>query len=295
MWYLIWIIQSIFSSISMILSKKVLENKKIWNDLQTFFIRLNYFLFIVIILYFGAFGISINIPENFFNIWNVWFFIFSTMILYVTYPLRRIAYANEKISVLQPFAMLSQIFPIVIGFIFLASERTSLATFFIALLTSFLVVWFSVDFGKIKINRYSMMVLTSSLIKSVQVFAVLYFLKILSPIWFFFFETIIVMFIATFLLFFNKQRWEIKLLTKDYVKLFLFSNSVAFIALMLNFTLYVEIWIVATSLLNMLYLVFVYVLSYLVFGDKPCRKDLFLSFLIVFAILLSSYLKFKGF
>lgn len=293
MLYIIWVLQSTLSSFWMILSKKVLENKKIWNNLQTFFTRFSYFLIILTVLYFWFFWLSFSIPDEFLGFWNIFLFVSSTLLLYTTYPLRRIAYANEKISVLQPFAMLNQIFPIIIWFMFVASERTSLSTFLIALIVSFFVIFLSVDFKNIRINNYSLMVLTSSLIKSVQVFAVLYFLKMLNPVWFFLFETLIVIIISIFLLFLRNERWEIKLITKAYAKIFFLSCFVSLVAILLNLTLYVNIWIIATSLLNLLYLVFVYILSYIFFWDKPSRKDVFLSFLIVFAILLSSYLKLK--
>jgi hypothetical protein len=50
-------------------------------------------------------------------------------------------------------------------------------------------------------NKYSLMVLTSSIIKSWQVFAVLYFLTLLNPASFYFIESILIIFISTFLIF----------------------------------------------------------------------------------------------
>jgi hypothetical protein len=44
------------------------------------------------------------------------------------------------VSVLQPYAMLFQVFPVIIGFIFIASERANLITFISAIIASIIVI-----------------------------------------------------------------------------------------------------------------------------------------------------------
>jgi hypothetical protein len=132
-------------------------------------------------------------------------FILSAIALYFTYYLRRTAYANEKVSVLQPFAMLFQIFPVIIGFIFIATERANLITFLMAILASFIVIIPSIDFKNLKINKYSLMVLLSSTIKSAQLFFILHLLLKLNPQTLYFIESSIIIVLATIMMITKKE------------------------------------------------------------------------------------------
>jgi len=117
--------------------------------------------------------------------------------------------------------MLFQVFPIIIGFLFISTQRQNIITFIFALIASFIVILSNVDFKKITINKYSLMVLISSIIKSFQVFATLYFLTILSPSNFYLVETILVIIISLILMFSKREFKEFKLLEKRYIKLLL--------------------------------------------------------------------------
>jgi hypothetical protein len=62
--------------------------------------------------------------------------------------------------------MLFQVFPVILGFIFIATERANLITFLSALTASFIVIIPNIDWKNFKMNKYSLMVLASSTIKS---------------------------------------------------------------------------------------------------------------------------------
>jgi len=295
-WIIIWVIQSFLNAFWMILTKKVVENKKIWNNWQTFISRSNHaiFLWILFLLSYYIFDIkslSLDIDPNFWNVKNILLFLIATFGLYITYPLRRIAYANEKVSVLQPFAMLFQVFPVILGFIFIASERANLITFITAILASLVVIIPNIDWNNFKMNKYSLMVLTSSIIKSAQVFAALYFLTILTPSNFYFLESILIIIISSFLIFFKKEFNEIKLLTKKYTKLLFANNFVAVISILLSLTMFKSLWVVLTSLLSLLYLIFIYILGYFILKEKPKKKDIIITFLVSILIIIWVFFK----
>ncbi len=193
MWLILWIIQSFLASFWMILTKKVVENKAVWNNWQTFISRMNHatfigVLFIVSTYFLDIDNLKLNVSSDIINFKNVLLFLTSACLLYITYPLRRTAYANEKVSTLQPFAMLFQVFPVILGFTFIATERANVITFISAIVASFIVILPNIDFKNFKINKYSLMVLLSSIIKSWQIFIVLYFLTIVTPSNFYFIE-----------------------------------------------------------------------------------------------------------
>jgi len=88
--------------------------------------------------------------------------------------------------------MLFQVFPVIIGFIFIASERINVLTFIFAILASFIVILPNINFKTFKLNKYSLMVLISSIIKSFHVFATVYFLTKLNAVNFYLIETILI-------------------------------------------------------------------------------------------------------
>jgi len=288
MW-IIWIIQSFLGASGLVITKKVLENKLIWNNLQTFISRFSHAIILLSIFWFWF--MEYNIPEASITTFNIWLWIIATIWIYITYPLRRIAYANEKISVLQPFIMLFQVFPIILGFIFIASERLNIITFLMAIAAAFVVIWANMDFKNIKINKYSLMVLTSSIIKSIQIFAILYFLTFLSPASIYFTESILIIFFAIALLLIKWEFWEFKLITKKYLALLLSSNVVIIVSILLSLTLYSTLWVVATSLISLLYLVFVYILWYFFLKDIPSKKDVFVTIFVVLSVVIWLYFK----
>lgn len=289
MWIIIWIIQSFLNSIWMILTKKVLENKKVWNNIQTLFSRTNHFIIIILLFLFWFF--DFNITSGGFSNKDILLLLIATSWLYLTYPLRRTAYANEKISTLQPFSMLFQVFPIIIWFIFIASERANFLTFIFALLASMVAVLPNIDFKTFKINKYSLMVLISSIIKSFQLFATVYFLTKLDAVNFYLLETIIIILFSLVLLIIKKEFYQVKLINKKYVKLLTAANTVAVWSIIMVLTMYSSLWVVATSLLSLLYIFFVFSLSYIFLWEKPTKKDTIITILISICIFLWLFFK----
>ena len=289
MWIIIWVIQSFLNSIWMILTKKVLENKKVWNNLQTLFSRTNHFIIIILLFTFWFF--DFNMSNWTFSNKDILLLLIATTWLYLTYPLRRTAYANEKISTLQPFSMLFQVFPIIIWFIFIASERANFLTFVFALLASMVAILPNIDFKTFKINKYSLMVLLSSIIKSFQLFATVYFLTKLDPVNFYLLETIIIIIFSFLLLLIKKEFYQFKLLNKKYLKLLTSANTVAVWSIIMVLTMYSSLWVVATSLLSLLYIFFVFSLWYIFLWEKPSKKDIITTILISICIFLGLYFK----
>ncbi len=289
MWIIIWVIQSFLNSIWMILTKKVLENKKVWNNIQTLFSRTNHFIIIVLLFSFWFF--DFNISSWTFSNKDILLLLIATTWLYLTYPLRRTAYANEKISTLQPFSMLFQVFPIIIWFIFIASERANFLTFIFALLASMVAILPNIDFKTFKINKYSLMVLLSSIIKSFQLFATVYFLTKLDPVNFYLLETIIIIIFSLLLLIIKKEIYQFKLLNKKYLKLLTSANTVAVWSIIMVLTMYSSLWVVATSLLSLLYIFFVFTLWYIFLWEKPSKKDIITTILISICIFFGLYFK----
>ena len=286
---LIWIIQSFLAAFGMVMTKKMVERRKIWNNWQTIINRGSHVLILLPVILLGF--LNYQIPNEKLTGFNIGLFIIASILLSITYPLRRIAYAHEKVSVLQPFAMLFQVFTIIIGFIFIASERANLITFLMALLASCIVIWTNIHIRKIKINKYSLMVLSSSIIKSVQVFSMLYFIKFLSPATFYITESLTIIFISMIIVIGKSEFDQLRLLTKSYLKLLLQTNIIIIIAIIIALGMYKNLWIVATSLISLLYLVFVYLFWYMLLREIPAKKDIFVTILVSLCIIVGVIFK----
>ncbi len=281
---LLWIFQSLLNATWMVLTKKIVENKKIWNNLQTLFNRWYHLIIISILFIFWFFDynyIQAEITNN-----DLLLLVIATIWLYITYPLRRTAYANEKVSTLQPYAMLFQVFPIIIWFIFISTERANFITFLSAISASLVVILTSIDYKKFKFNKYSLMVLISSIIKSFQIFAVIYFLTKFNPASFYFTETILVVTISLILITFKKEFSEIKLLTKQYIKLLIIANTIVITSILIALTMYSTLWVVLTSLLSLLYLGFIYILWYFILKEIPTKKDIIVTLFVAICIII---------
>lgn len=291
-WIILWIFQSFMNAFGMVLSKKVVENKAVWNNWQTFISRTNHVIFIIIILLIiSIFSINIesmkfDLPENIISYTNIFLFVIATVWIYITYFLRRNAYANEKVSVLQPFAMLFQVFPVILGFIFIASERANLITFLVAIIASFIVILPNIDWKEFKMNKYSFMVLLSSTIKSGQLFVVLYFLTIVSPITFYFIESLFIIIISIIMILIKSEFNEVKKITKKYAKLLFSANLVVIFSILLVLTMYSSLGVVTTSLLSLLYLVFIYIFWYLLLKEIPSKKDVLIAIWVSICIVI---------
>jgi hypothetical protein len=167
----------------------------------------------------------------------------------------------------------------------------NIITFFMAIIASFLVILTSIDLKKIQINKYSLMVLASSTIKSFQLFAVLYLLTQVSPVSFYITESILIIFMSLTLIFIKKEFHEIKLLTKKYLKIIIWANFIIISSIILSLTMYTTLWVVGTSLISLLYLLFIYTLWFIILKETPTKKDILVSLWVALCIIIGMYFK----
>lgn len=125
------ILQSALNALGTVVTQRVLVKRAVGNDWQTFIARTSNFAVLSVFLALSFFPFPTKVFESGL-LTTVGLFVISTAMVYSTYPLRRAAYMNEKISVLQPFVMARQAFVVVASY-FLLAESVSIVTFFSAL------------------------------------------------------------------------------------------------------------------------------------------------------------------
>lgn len=276
------ILQSALNALSTVVTQRVLVRRAVGNDWQTFIARTSNFALLSVFLAASFFEFP---KEAFESGWLVTLGLFalSTAMVYSTYPLRRTAYMNEKISVLQPFVMARQAFVVMASY-FLLSESVSPITFFAAL-SAIVVVTFAGTGGlKLSFNRYCAMIFAASFIQALQILLVVRFVNLWGAAGFFFVESLAIAAISLILIFARGKFSEWKLMTPDYVKLQLSANVIALGATVLVLFFYGSLGVVVTSLVSFLYLAFLYVINYLAIKEIPSKFDV-LSTLVVLALI----------
>jgi len=160
-----------------------------------------------------------------------------------------------------------------------------------AILASFIVISSSINLRNFKVNKYSLMVLWSSTIKSVQLFIILHLLTKLNPVSLYLIESLFIIWVALILMLFKNEYSEFKLISKKYCKLLFTANSIAIVSIILSLTMYSSLWVVATSLISLLYLVFVYIFWYFILKDSPAKKDIIMTILVALCIIIWLFFK----
>jgi hypothetical protein len=278
------VLQSALNALGTVVTQKVLAKRAVGNDWQTFIARGSNLVILTAFLSFSAF----EFPRAAFETGaaaTAGLFLLSTAMVYSTYPLRRTAYMNEKISVLQPFVMARQAFVVIASF-FLLSESVSVITFGSALLAIFVVTFAGTNGLKLAFNRYCAMVFGASLIQALQILIVVRFVSLWGAAGFYYVESIAIVIISAFLIVFRGKFSEWKNMTPDYLKLQIFSNVVALAAVVLTLFFYGTLGIVVTSLVSFLYLAFLYAMNYALSREIPSKGDVLstLAVLILIAV-----------
>jgi thiol:disulfide interchange protein len=89
----------------------------------------------------------------------------------------------------------------------------------------------------------------------------------------------------------NNEFWEFKIITKKYFNLLWLATTLWIISIILSLTMYKTLWVVTTSLLSLLYLIFIYFFWYLILWEKPTRKDVFITIFVSICIFIGVMFK----
>ncbi len=64
------------------------------------------------------------------------------------------------------------------------------------------------------------------------------------------------------------------------------TNSIVIVSILLSLTMYSSLWVVLTSLLSLLYLWFVYIISYFILKEIPSKKDVIVTIIVSIFIII---------
>jgi len=283
-----WILTACISAINTIVYKKLLVINT-QNKISS--IGLYGYMCLIVVLIIGIIyvvypsSITIDFSQiytSFFTIWGI--FLFSVFWMIANIP-AQIAYRQEKISVLTPFAETGRIITLILGFFLFAN--TSLVTFSFALVSAFVLVWASINFKSFAINKYCLFILLTWVIQSINTIIAGYIILKLSTFSFIFGVNIIAVCITLFYML-SFKRWELVTIpsqtTRPLLGMLTLNNLLWLVSYTITLYLMKELGIVMTSLLGMITMILTILSSYIFFRDIPTRKDIIVACIIMLCV-----------
>ncbi len=271
-----WIISAILSAIwdniykkSVMLSKWKISDKYyqfIWN------------LFMLLILPISYIFYSFEII----NLKILILLIITSSINIIAELFEQYAYKNEKMSILIPYWEFQSIFAILLWF-FIFWE-SSIITFILAIIAWSILVVGSINFKNIKFNKYCLALMISSFMQATKFIIYWFVLISISELSIMFYSSFIKTIILLIIIILAKEIYSYKRINKKMSSFILLENIVWISVTFITLFLIKELWIVQTVLIWMIYLAISMIIAFIVFKNKPTKKELFITISITILI-----------
>lgn len=213
-------------------------------------------------------------------------FIISSAFNVVVEYLEQYAFRHEKMWVLAPYSEAHTLFASVMGFLFFSDS--SLIAFLSALLGATTLMIGSVNFKKLKINRYCIALLFWGVLTAIRIIIFWVVLEKIAPLPSIFFSIASAFIIITLIILIRKEFHQV---LKSPLKLnkLIFAEGFFWI-FWVAITLYLikAEWVVQAVLSSMIYLAVAPIISYYFFGDRPKRKDIYIIAIIIICVLVGN-------
>lgn len=201
----------------------------------------------------------------------------SMTLMYASYPLRLGAYRNEKVTVLQPFAMARPVFTVILGFAFVASERANPWPFVFALLALAVIIGSQLKGGRLVFNRWSLMLAAAGLLGACQTFITVGFIRLLGGPAYYVAETAALLLISASALTVSRGWGGIAQVKRPWFALNAANGALGTLGVLILFEIYRTAGIVTGALAQLLFVAFVFVFSMSILRERPTFKDVAVS------------------
>ncbi|MDQ1343704.1 MAG: hypothetical protein QG650_424 [Patescibacteria group bacterium] len=196
------------------------------------------------------------------------------------------AYSHEKISVLTPYTQISEILCVLSGFVLFRSE-TSMNAFVGAIVASLVIFFSNFDWKKgFRFNKYCLLLAVSETFRAIAAVTSAFLVGLYHPFSIVFIQNSFGFVILGAYFLFRPRGFRIP--AKRHRFPFVWTNVVSnfcwIFVTAINLFLYREIGLVLAILVSMITLAVTLAASYLVYGDKPDKKDIIVAILVMFCI-----------
>lgn len=277
------ILSTILSSLWLIVWKKSLEINKT-SQLTFFFLWWIWWLILSFIFLFMWY-----LKSN--SFWNIWLIILTILVILITIPnttLSQKIYKTDKISNILPYEQIWKVITIISSF-FLFHDA-SITSLFIAIITVFVVIWFSIDFKTLKFPKSLPYIIISQTLLTIKTNIIAYILLKLSSVEFY----IVSQFLSTIIYFgiivLQGKIYEFKQ-NKKFYKFRLSASFIWSVNVLISYFLLSELWVVYSILLSFLWVWTSLLFSYIVFKDKPTKKNIIMTIIVLILVWIWFYFK----
>jgi len=192
------------------------------------------------------------------------------------------AYKNEKMSILIPYWEFKSIFAIVLWFFIFWDS--SIITFILAIIAWSILVIGSINFKNIKFNKYCLALMISSLMQAIKFIIYWFILISISELSIMFYSSFIKTIILLIIIIYAKEIYNYKKINKKMSSYILLENIVWISVTFITLFLIKELWIVQTVLIWMIYLAISMLIAFIIFKNKPTKKEFFITISITILI-----------
>jgi len=286
---ILWIISSFLNSITDSIWKKAVLISKLPQSLFNVF----WPIWWILIVYFLIFSRDLG-----FNIYTdykiVLLILWIASISYFVTVMYINIYKRVKLSELLPYKNLDKIFVVLFWFIlfYWTKNGSSFTSFFITLLTIFIIILFSVDIKKIHFSRHILQFFLVKLLEAINTLLVWYIFLKYTTIEYLSVETIFYISIAIIVSLVQKN--SLKLLftqEKEFYKYRLWAWAIWWIGFIIWLYIIESSWVLIATLLSFIWLVFQIFSMKFILNDNPEKKQVVLAFIVMFMIGLWYYFK----
>lgn len=222
-------------------------------------------------------------------IWTLMIILLITVLTYIRTLIMQTVYKNDKISKILPYQNISKIITLVIWF-FLFWD-TSIITLIIALITIIVIILFSIDFKKIYIPKNIKLFSVAEVIYASILLLLWYLLLSITNISYFVYSYLFWITFTLLLINYKKQFHYFKKLPKQFYWYRLTASHIWWTWYILSLFIMKELGLTVSILVSYIWLASTLIFSYLMFKDKPTKKDLLL--ILIVTVLISIWYYFK--
>lgn len=185
-------------------------------------------------------------------------------------------------SILIPYWEFKSIFAIVLWFFIFWDS--SIITFILAIIAWSILVIGSINFKNIKFNKYCLALMISSLMQAIKFIIYWFILISISELSIMFYSSFIKTIILLIIIIYAKEIYNYKKINKEMSSYILLENIVWISVTFITLFLIKELWIVQTVLIWMIYLAISMLIAFIIFKNKPTKKEFIITITITILI-----------
>jgi hypothetical protein len=286
---ILWIVTSIMWSLWWAYRKKSSEFSSLPNSLFVLLWPIIWIIFIYILV----FIIWIN-TEIFWNYYVIWLLILAWITDWAWAILEAWIYKKVKISKILPYTSFDKLFIIVIWFILFYWNNwyTSIPTLIITIFTVLLIIWLSIDFKKIKIEKVIIQYIFVKLLYAIAtllMWSVLLYYTTMDV-----FAVIILVYLSFHISLNLLLKKDFSLILKQKKQFYVYrwiSSTIWRWSFILWMFIIQTSWVLIASLLSFITIVFSIISMKFILNDTPTKKQIILAILVIILIWIWYYFK----